>query len=432
MSRENALFALSRFGMGASPGDASSIASDPRGWVLDQLSSAVLPPQLAGLPDGAQSLRRLGQLKQERKDKTDANKGELRQLYLTEAAARTRAGAVSPTPVIERLVRFWSNHFTVSTLRLTVVPIAGAFEREVVRPHVLGRFHDMLRAAIRHPAMLAYLDNTQSIGPHSMAGEKRAKGLNENLARELLELHTLGVDGGYAQADVEAMAAMLTGWTFDPRDGGFRYAPRLHEPGAKTLLGSRFEGGEMEAERALLMLARSPATARFIATKLARHFAADDPPPALVDALSRTFTDTDGDLLAVTKILVTRAETWAQPLAKIRSPDDLVVATMKAMGGDLGADQRLIQSLTLMGQMPWRAPSPAGWPDRGEAWVGPEALMRRLEWAKAVADRMARQAPADLAERIIAAGPATRQAMDSAKGRDALFLLLSSREFQRR
>jgi uncharacterized protein (DUF1800 family) len=434
MSKEAALFALTRFGMGAAPGEVAGLSADPRGWVLEQLDRPSEPPEFAGLPDHASTLRRMAEIKRARKRDPDLGKDEMRRLAMAEAAARTRAAIASPTPLVERLVRFWSNHFTVSAQRQQVAPIVGAFEREAIRPHVLGRFHDMLRAVTRHPAMLAYLDNAQSIGPNSPAGQKRGKGLNENLAREILELHTLGVDGGYGQGDVEAFAGILTGWTIDPEGGFFRYVPNRHEPGAKVLLGQRFEGGEVEAERALLMLSRHPSTARFVATKLARHFAADDPPPALVDVLARTFLDTDGDLLALTRLLANRAETWSQPLAKMRSPDDLVIATARLIGLEAGedADRRLVQSLAVLGQPVWSAPSPAGWPDRAESWMAPEALMRRLEWAKALADRRGRTFTAPQAQQVIVAGPATRQALDGAKGAEALFLLLASREFQRR
>lgn len=433
MSKEQAHIALSRFGMGAAPGEVAAIAADPGGWLRVQLDRPNHPASLDSLPGGTEMQRRI---ETARRAKDKENKGELRHAYMAEAAARTRAAAASPTPFVERLVRFWSNHFTVSTSRLAVAPLTGPFEREAIRPHVLGRFHAMLRAVVRHPAMLGYLDNIQSIGPNSEAGRKRAKGLNENLAREVLELHTLGVGGGFGQADVEGLARILTGWTVDRDDFGFRFAPRLHEPGPKTLLGKTFDGGEDEGEAALLMLSRHPATARFVAVKLARHFVADDPPATMVDALARAFIETDGDLGVLSRLLVTRAEAWTRPLTKVRSPDDLVIATMKALGEDPGnadgSERRILQSLTVMGQAPWSAPSPAGWPDRGEAWLGPEALMRRLEWAKALAGRIGRRADAGLAEQVIMAGAATRQTLAGTRGADALFLLLASREFQRR
>jgi uncharacterized protein (DUF1800 family) len=445
MSLESGHIALSRFGMGAAPGEARTLAGDPQGWLLDQLDRPAFPDGLAGRPDGAEMVRRLMEA---RRAKDKAALAELRGLWLAEAAARTRAGAASPTPLVERLVRFWSNHFTVSVARPPEFALAGAFEREAIRPHVTGRFLDLLRAVVRHPAMLLYLDNAQSIGPDSPAGLRRGRGLNENLARELMELHTLGVDGGYGQDDVEQLARVLTGWSLDPRDGSFRFAPRLHQPGPKTLLGAPIaEGGEDEGDEALRRLAAHPATARFVATKLARHFVADDPPAALVDALAGTFRDSDGDLGRLTRVLVGRSEPWREPLAKVRSPDDLVVAVLRgfdsngsflvprADADDDVRDRRLVGSLRLMGQAPWSAPSPAGWPDRAAEWIGPEAMMRRLEWARAVAGRLGRDFSPELADGLVGAvaGPAVRQALQQAdNGGEALFLLLASREFQRR
>jgi uncharacterized protein (DUF1800 family) len=416
--------------MGMAPGEHAAIATDPRGWVSAQLAQ---PDGAPGLDHFAGSATQVARALKARRDKDADARKALRQDYVTEAAARIRAGALSPTPVRERLVRLWSNHFTVSVTRPVVLPLAGAFEREAIRPHVTGRFSDMLRAVVRHPAMLLYLDNAQSIGPDSTAGQKRGRGLNENLARELMELHTLGVDGGYSQTDVEHLARILTGWSIDQDAGVFRFAPRLHQPGTKTLLGTAIhESGEAEGDRALDMLARHPATARMVATRLARHFVADTPPAEVIDALARRYLDTDGDLGEVTRTLVDRDEAWAQPLAKLRSPDDLLAASLRAFGGAADSDDRtLLGALSVMGQAPWAAPSPAGWPDRAEAWAAPDTLMLRLEWARKAAPALARRGhflwpDADLSE-------ATRRVVaESTTKAEALFLILASREFQRR
>lgn len=430
MPRDDARIAASRFAMGMAPGDRPAIAGDPRGWVLAQLEMADAAPGLEGLASGRAQLARTLQT---RRDKdAEARKG-LRQEYVTEAAARTRAAALTPTPVRERLVRLWSNHFTVSINRPVVTALAGPFEREAIRPHVTGRFADMLRAAVRHPAMLLYLDNAQSAGPDSPAGRHKSRGLNENLARELMELHTLGADGGYGQADVEHLAAILTGWTVDAAAGGFYFAPHAHQPGNKILLGSMVhEAGEAEGERALDLLARHPATARRVATVLARHFVADQPPPALTEALAKRYQETDGDLGEVTRTLVQHGESWAHPLAKVRTPDDLLVSTLRAFGGATETEDRaLVGSLSVMGQAPWAAPSPTGWPDDGQWWAAPEALMARLQWARKAAPALARRGhflwpDAELSE-------ATRKVVSGAASKaEALFLILASREFQRR
>jgi uncharacterized protein (DUF1800 family) len=428
--RDHAHIAASRFAMGMAPGEAAGMAGDPRGWVTAQLDAPDGAPGLDRFASGATQVVRV--LKG-RNDKDSEARKAARQDYVAEAAARTRAGALSATPVRERLVRLWSNHFTVSVARPMVLGLAGAFEREAIRPHVTGRFLDMLRAAVRHPAMLLYLDNAHSVGPQSPAGERRGKGLNENLARELMELHTLGADGGYSQADVEHLARILTGWSIDSTAGTFRFAPRQHQPGAKMLLGATVpEGAEAEGERALEMLARHPATARMVATRLARHFVADVPPPALVEGLARRYRDTDGHLGEVARTLVACDEAWAQPLAKLRSPDDLLVATLRAFGGAAEMeDKALVGTLSLMGQAPWSAPSPAGWPDCADDWAAPDALMRRLEWARKAAPALARRGrflwpDSDLSE-------ATRHVVAQAATKaEALFLILASREFQRR
>ncbi len=365
---------------------------------------------------------------------------KLRETFITEAGARTLAQIDSRTPVIERLVAFWSNHFTVSARKPLLVGVVGAYEREAIRPYVTGRFHDMLMAVMRHPAMLTYLDNVQSIGPNSRAGRRRDKGLNENLGREALELHTLGVDGGYTQADVREFARMLTGWSIGRLNGGdageFAFYPAMHDPGPKTLLGRRYEeGGIKEAETALAVLARHPATAHHIALKLARHFVADQPPPALVTKLARTFLDTDGDLRAMTIAILRAPETWAAPLPKVKTPNEFLVSALRVTGFE-GETKKLVGGLRLLGQMPFTAPSPAGWPDQGTKWVSAEALLQRAEFAMALGRRIGgRLAPDALLDESIlpVASSATRAAVQRAPSRvEAVATLFASPEFQRR
>src|SRR5256885_1257107 len=222
------------------------------------------------------------------------------QNFFREARAHYEPAINADIGFVERLVWFWSNHFCVNA---DATVMAGAYEREAIRPHVLGRFADMLLAAESHPAMLIYLDNAQSMGPNSVAGVNRDRGLNENLAREILELHTLGVRTVYTQEDVTSFAKVITGWTLlttetNPHHGGeFLYHPRMHEPGAQTVLGKAYRDTGVEQGRAVFAdLARHQATAKHIAGKLARHFIADDPPPPLVERLTQRFIETDGDL----------------------------------------------------------------------------------------------------------------------------------------
>jgi uncharacterized protein (DUF1800 family) len=439
-----AALAVSRFGLGARPGELAAIGRDPRGWVESQLKPAPLPAALADQPSSRTIIAevlaananggaaKVGKLAREK----------LRLVYLNEAAARTRAAIDTDHPVIERLVQFWSNHFTISVrAKPIVLGIPGAYEREAIRPHVLGRFEDMLRAVVEHPAMLVYLDNWRSVGPGSPGGQRQKRGLNENLAREILELHTLGVKGGYGQADVTSFAKVLTGWTVTPlnRDepGRFFFAPRLHEPGEHAVLGKRYaDGGKQQGDAVLHDLAHHPSTARFIATKLARHFIADDPPPAAVERLARRFQETGGDLGAVTRTLVTLPEAWPAQATKIKTPNELVIAALRALGGYTGEPAPLVQALTVLGQPPFSAPSPAGWSDQAADWIGPEATMKRIEWAHALATKVPRAQPAvALADDVLGAAvaPETRVALEhAASARDSLALLFASPEFQRR
>jgi uncharacterized protein (DUF1800 family) len=318
---------------------------------------------------------------------------------------------------------------------------AGAYEREAIRPHVTGRFADMLIAVCSHPAMLLYLDNLFSIGPNSEIGVRGRRGLNENLAREVLELHTVGITAGYTQDDVRALAKMLTGWgLIRPGEGGvvgaFTFRARAHEPGNQTLLGRQFPaGGYEQAEAALNFLATHPATARHVATKLARHFAGDDPPPALVDRLAKRFLDTGGDLGQVARALVEANEPWADVAPKLRTPFELQVAAYRALGITPAPD-RAVNTMAQLGQPMFRAPSPAGWSDRAKDWAAPEALVKRVEWAVALAERARlTERPTVLLERALgpAAGEATRLAVARAESaKDGLALLFASPDFQRR
>jgi uncharacterized protein (DUF1800 family) len=435
-----ALTAATRFGCGPRPGDLDIIARDPYGWVLRQLDKR--PAALAGdLPASAEMVTALLTV---RRDKDQDEKREasqrFREVYLAEIEARVAAAVASETPLLERLTHFWSNHFTVSAFRPVVRGFAGAFEREAIRPHVTGRFADLLLAVERHPAMLIYLDNAQSIGPDSMVGQRRNKGLNENLGREILELHTLGVDGGYTQADVQALARILTGWSVarpdDPDPGSFRFRPGIHEPGPKTLLGRPYpEAGIEEGEAALRDIAAHPATARHIATKLARHFIADEPPHDAVQRIARVFHESGGDLRLVTAAIVRETAVWEKPLAKVRAPQDLVIAACRAAGFTPPAEM-LFNGLRGLDQPTFVAPSPAGWPDDAASWVSPEAVLHRAEWCQAYANRIESPPdPVQLARAVLgdALPEETAQAIRRAPSeRDGVALLLAAPEFQRR
>jgi uncharacterized protein (DUF1800 family) len=363
--------------------------------------------------------------------------------FRDELVARLDRQTATSTPFLERLVNFWSNHFCISVPKSSLVmAAAGAYEREVIRAHVLGRFHDMLLAAVRHPAMLAYLDNNNSIGPTSPAGLRTKRGLNENLGREIIELHTLGVDGGYTQADVAAFATALTGWSFPGMNSKkvepatFFFFPERHSPGTVRILGKDYpQVGVDQAEAALADFARHPATARHVARKLVRHFVGDTAPPGLVDRLAAVFRQSDGDLRAVTVSLVEADEAWTAPPVKVLSPWDLLVATGRMLGIDWSFAEAT-RMLTLFGQPLWSVPFPAGWPDEDEAWAAPASLLELLDAVSALARRNAGDRNVlRLAEATL--GPflhqQTRRTIEQAATRDtALALLVMSPDFLRR
>jgi uncharacterized protein (DUF1800 family) len=381
-----------------------------------------------------------------------------RSQYVALIGARANAALITPSPFVERLVHFWANHFAISAEKITVTALGGLLEAEAIRPHVLGKFGDMLQAVERHPAMLLYLDQAQSIGPDSPIGRQRAArggrkvGLNENLAREIMELHTLGVRAGYSQADVTELARALTGWTVaglagglaqralgvDAAPGAFAFARPLHQPGARMIMGRRYaEGGEAQASAILADLATHPKTAKYVATKLARHFTSDTPPPALVERLSASFLKTGGQLSDLYRILIDAPEVAASAGSKFKTPWDWWISAARATGAQ-DADGRAVAAvMRQLGQPVWQPGSPAGFDDVAASWAGPDALMRRAE----VAARMATRAGeatfqiSNLAKSILPSGgrattlAALARAESSTEG---LSMLLVAPEFMRR
>jgi uncharacterized protein (DUF1800 family) len=475
-----AALALHRFGLGPKRNSIAQIASDPRGALIAEIerphAGRIENPELISATAAARAAfearaeRRAQTILAERAQKenerlaaqgkgpsmTDAARkadaakaadaalasqgatdGE-RKNFLKEVKARIDAAFEADLGFAERLVWFWSNHFCVSAD--FVYNMAGGYEREAIRPHVLGRFGDMLLASASHPAMLIYLTNTASMGANSIAGINRTLGLNENLAREILELHTLGVRTGYDQDDVTRFANVLTGWTIIPvagdplRGNEFIFNPRMHEPGPHRVLGKFYVDTGVEQGRAVLAdLARHPATATHVATKLARYFCADDPPPSLVDRLALTFRDTDGDLREMAKTLVTSDEAWTPRRDKLKRPCEWVVSIARATG--LRSDpERFTRGQMLMGEPLWRPSAPQGFADNEGAWL--DGMGLRLDVANSVAERIAdRVDPKDVLDTALGplASPETRQALARAESRQqALTLAFMSPEFQRR
>jgi uncharacterized protein (DUF1800 family) len=458
--------AANRFGLGARPGDLAPIASDPQGWLAGQLSGGA--PQLDDptLRSSGQVLEESLAILRERRVLAGATPENAqaavvaavpqlaeryRPIYIDEATARLRAAVASERPFIERLTYFWTNHFAVSVDKFKVLGLAGAFEREAIRPHVLATFSELTLAVEQHPAMLLYLDNETSFGPNSPIALRVARrrpdarlGINENLAREILELHTLGVNGGYTQADVTTFAKVISGWSIGGGQGRLASGPpgrfifrrELHEPGPQVILGTRYEDDGVEQGRAVLRaLSLHPATARHIATKLARHFISDDPPPAAVERLARTFLASGGDLPSVYRELIRSPECWGEPLVKYKTPSDYVVSTFRGL--ELPVEGRgALAGFELLGQRIYSPGSPAGWPDRGSDWDGASALLKRVEWASRIGERLAARLDArELAPELLGGtlGASTRSAIArAASAAQALTLLLASPEFLRR
>ncbi len=454
----DAAIAANRFGYGARPGDLARLGSHARDALLVQLRGpAPLLPE--ALPSSRKLLSEAMAAREQKRDDKEALPAAavgkvLREIYapayLADVGARTRAAITSPNDFLERLVQFWSNHFAVSVDKVAVLGLAGPMEREAIRPHVLGNFSDMLLAVEQHPAMLLYLDNAQSIGPDStvarMAERRgRDRGLNENLGREILELHALGVAGGYTQKDVRALAAMITGWSLGGEGGrlrggepgAFYFREAFHEPGAQQLLGKRYgEAGVEQGEAALRDLALNPHTAKHLATKLARHFVADEPPVALVERMARAYLDSRGNLPATYRALLESPESWSASLSKYKTPADYIYSAHRALQLPFVGKPMELRLFEQLGQRPFQPGSPAGYPDRGADWDGSSALLKRLEWAREQGQKLGTTRDAGKVAESALGGTLTadtRTAIARAQdGAQALTLLLASPEFMRR
>jgi uncharacterized protein (DUF1800 family) len=409
--------ALSRLGFGARPGDIERVkAIGLAAWIERQLEPRRLDDHaveqtLAALPSLTMSIAELQKEypRPPARDKSADPQMTPRMLYdrpppekrpirmVAEMQAARLVRAIESNRQLEEvMVDFWFNHFNVHAAKGEVKWYVTSYERDVIRPHALGRFGDLLRGTATHPAMLFYLDNWLSTRPDFTPrfGPNRGKraGLNENYARELMELHTLGVDGGYTQKDVTEVARAFTGWTIDrPRDAArFVFRPLVHDRGEKSILSMRLAagGGQDDGDRVLSLLLHHPAIARFIASKLARRFVSDEPPPALVERVAATFRATDGDIKAMLRTLVASPEFWAPEArrAKIKKPFEYVASAVRAAGGhiDARAGFALARYAAEMGEGLYGAQPPTGYPDRAEAWVNAGALLARMNFALAL------------------------------------------------
>lgn len=457
--------AVNRFGLGARAEDTEP--SNPKRWLLDQLNQyQAKPASLANQPNTvsliAQSAMQQQEIRKaddtEKKDMKRALRREAKDIYQDAVSVRALAALTTNTSFMERLVHFWSNHFAVSIEKPAIADLAGAFEFEAIRPNILGDFKDLLFAVERHPAMLIYLDQEKSIGPNSKAGSRSAekqpakkRGLNENLAREIMELHTLGVRSGYTQNDVTEFARALTGWSIagmgkdkgadiekaDTETNGFAFRPMLHEPGTRNIMGKAYsQTGKAQAEAILTDLANAQATATHLATKLARHFVSDNPPASLVDKLAKTYMAGNGDLTKVYRTLIEAPESWITTPAKFKTPWEWLISSLRGLGIKNLDNIKIGQILNQLGQQTWKPGSPAGFDDIAATWAGPNALLRRVELAQRLVAPLGDKLDTRiLADKVLlgAISPQTKTSISrSESASTGLALLLVSPEFLRR
>lgn len=407
---QRAVHVLNRLGYGPRPGELEKVVA----MGVDHYIDLQLNPEKIRLPN--ELLDRLDTLTSQDmpagdllaefraankavKDGDEDAKNKRKETFklITEQTAEARlARAInSPAQLEEVMVDFWFNHFNVYENKGFDRALVPSYERDAIRPYVLGHFGDMLKATAKHPAMLYYLDNWQSVAPgfKPLSPNQKADGLNENYAREVMELHTLGVDGGYTQKDVTELARMLTGWTFEPNkmeNGGatFHFAPRRHDDGDKDWLGKHIgPRGEKEGEWALEVLAMHPATARHISYQLAQYFVNDDPSPVLVDKLTKRYLETQGDIREVLRTLFASKEFWdpAQLDSKFKTPYQYVVSAARATGMNIANIRPLLNVLRQLGMPLYGCPTPDGYKNTEVAWLNPDAMTRRITFATALA-----------------------------------------------
>jgi uncharacterized protein (DUF1800 family) len=469
-----ATIAANRFGLGATPGQIEAIARDPKGWLLSQTrTSAAALITRTNLQSSEQAYADFVSYSRTRNQARKAAQSPMPEnmmpsaqpmdlarvvnlgvrIMAEEVEARVTKAITTPAPFLERWVLFWSNRLTMAAKSLQTTYFPGSYEREAIRPNVLGKFSDLLKSTSLHAGMLVYLDQVRSFGPNAPAtaaimGRRLQGGLNENLAREILELHTVGVNGGYTQNDVTEFARALTGWTI--RGQGFNrganlrgnlgsvvFVDALHEPGPRTVMGKIFaQSGREQSLEILDWLASHPQTARKVAEAVATHFVADDPPAALVARLEQNFISTGGDLAALAQTLINSPQAWTAQAQKFKSPNEFLVSTLRANGTQEVSVQALRNTFEQLGQTPFRAPSPKGWPDTADKWAAPDAILKRVDWSNLAADVIAaNMSPMAFAQGAL--GPtlttSTKTAISRAQdARQGIVIALMSPEFQRR
>lgn len=443
--------AINRFGLGSSPNDNVLIHDNPKAWLKSQIKAGSKTPDALKKFRTSSAIIKDIIVSNKTKDKNlkrSRKRDLIKNDFKAEVFSKARYLVSTDQPFTERLVSFWSNHFTVSSAKPQISPAIPAYEREQIRPNIFGKFEDLLIPAIAHPTMLTYLDNDTSIGPNSKIGKRRNKTFNENLAREILELHTLGVNGGYSQNDIIELAKIITGWTHDGFlskrlskktgvQGKFAFRDLIHEPGTKKVLGKTYkQDGINEGYAVFKDLARHPSTAKFIATKLAIHFVSDEPTKATIDKLAKIYLKTNGDLSKIYQAIIDLEEVWLTPTPKIKTPYEFIISTLRSLDATNMPRRFIGPPLIAMAHVPFSANSPQGWPDKAKDWIAPESLMRRIEWARAVSAKLDTDLnPLELLEQTIGviASKETVQMVEAAPSKDAaMAIIFSSSEFQRR
>jgi uncharacterized protein (DUF1800 family) len=457
--RTRALLALNRFGMGARPGDADIVAADPVAWILKSADGRGVSA-ITGVPSGTERMAHIEALNKERREIREADalarkslppgtdppppaRPVLRDegmLMGDDLRAMLVAVCLSNEPVKDRLASFWSNQLTVSSMRGEVAALVVPYENEAVRPMLGGLFSDMLMASFVHPAMMLYLDAAQSFGPDSPAGKRAHRSYNENYAREVMELHTMGASGGYAQEDIVELALALSGWTLERETGLVVFRADRHEPGERHLLGTAIpDAGSAQAGMALGLISSHPSTSARLCRRLASHFVADVPPQSLVSAMDHAWRASGGNLSVVYRALFSSPLAWNPSPGKFRSPWDFVVASARALGtgGDDAGAQAMLKHVRALGQPPFAAPSPQGYGDLEADWLTPDSIVQRINVAAAMASAAAPSGidALHLSSDIIDVSPASHTHDEIAMAPspiEALALVLASPEFQRR
>lgn len=432
-----------RFGFGVDPKNSKQLNRNPYLWVKNQLNQKETDtPYIKSLASSSDLNKKLLAVRATKdRNKIKAVEKSFRKLFANEIKQRTLHAINTNCPFLERLTYFWSNHFTVSVQKRELFHLAGAFEREAIRPNILGDFSDLLINAIMHPAMLVYLDNIRSFGPNSKRGINRKKGLNENLAREILELHSLGVDGGYVQEDVIALAKLITGWTVANRGekaGQFSFAKNAHEPGVIEFFGRHYENpGFHRGKAALKYIANHPKTAEHIARKLVIHFISEDAPEAIVKKIKQTFIVNSGDLKKVYLKLAFLGNDWASKYSKVKTNQDLIISLGRAATkGLIENNKYYFNSFKFLGNSPFSANSPAGYSDLNSEILNSRTIMRRLEWAELAGAKVQFDYPPEQLSKIILGNHMSEDTFNAIKNapskRYAYAILFASPEFQRR